>query len=165
MPKFIYQGEESIIMHISLTPNNNPKSPSPLLLLRTTPPALLRSLHALLISLDRATLHSPHNTRILLPWSLQLSTSRIAEHVDLDQISLESALDGNDGLDEQGVGVFEIEVHDAHHSDAHELGAHELAELVGVVFLDGGGHRLGLFGGTHGWGLDVLDDGLVCIFC
>lgn len=83
--------------------------------------------------------------------------------MDLDEVALEGALDGQDALDEEGVGVLHVEVHEGHDGNAHHLSAEEGAKLVLVVGLDRGGDELAFFGGAH-WGrLDVLEGGQVCV--
>ena len=82
--------------------------------------------------------------------------------MDLGKVGLEGALEGDDGLDEKGVGVLEVEMHDAHHKDAHHLRAEELLGLGEIVGVDGGGDELALLGGTHRRRLDVLESGEVC---
>lgn len=133
-----------------------------LLVLDATTSSTLSSLNALLIRLDLTTLHSTHDATSRLPGPRQIASCRLAKEVDLDQVALESALERDDGLDEERVGVLEVEVHKAHHADAHELGLEETAELLEIVGLDGGCDELGLLAGAHRGGLDVLDDGHVC---
>lgn len=81
--------------------------------------------------------------------------------MDLDEVALEGALDRDDALDQEGVGVLEVQVHDGHHADAHELGLEESAQLLGIVGVDGGRDGLGLVGAAHRGGLDVFEDGHV----
>ena len=136
-----------------------------LLLLGTATAGLLGELDALLVGLDVAGVGATHHATEAtsgLPGTLELANSGSAEEVNLDEVALESALEGNDGLDEEGVGVVEVKVHDAHHADTHELGLEETAQLLLVVGVDGGGDDLGLLGAAHGGGLDVLHDGHVC---
>lgn len=82
--------------------------------------------------------------------------------MDLDQVGLERAFDGEDRLDQKRVGVLEVQVHDGHHADAHELGAHQLPELLLVVFHDGRRHGTGFFAGAHRSGLNVFEGGQIC---
>jgi hypothetical protein len=132
-----------------------------LLVLCATATSLLCSLNALLVSFNLTTLHSAHEASGCLKWSLELATRWLAEEVDLDQVSLESALDWDDALDEERVCVLKVDVHDGHHADTHELCAEEGLELLLVVGVNGGGDGLWLLGGTHwGW-LDVFEDGHV----
>lgn len=136
-----------------------------LLLLGTTTARLLSSLNTLLVGLDVAGVRAAHHAAEAagsLPGTLELAGSGLAEDVHLDEVALEGALEGDDGLDEERVGVVEVEVHDAHHADAHELRLEEAAQLLLVVGVDGGGDDLGLLGAAHGSGLDVLEDGHVC---
>lgn len=158
------------------TPADNYKSPKAitlmplciaqrLLLLGTATAGLLGELDALLVGLDVASVGTAHHATEAtsgLPGTLELANSGSAEEVNLDEVALESALEGDDGLDEEGVGVVEVKVHDAHHADAHELGLEETAQLLLVVGVDGGGDDLGLLGAAHGGGLNVLHDGHVC---
>lgn len=136
-----------------------------LLLLGTTTAGLLGELDALLVGLDVAGVGAAHHATEAtsgLPGTLELANSGSAEEVDLDEVALESALEGDDGLDEKGVGVVEVKVHDTHHADTHELGLEQTAQLLLVVGVDGGGDNLGLLGAAHRGGLDVLHDGHVC---
>ena len=88
-----------------------------LLVLNTTSACLFGGFDAFLVGLDiTGTLHA-HQTARGLPGSLELANGRLSEQVDLDQVALKGALEGNDGLDEEGVGVLEVEVHDGHHAD------------------------------------------------
>lgn len=82
--------------------------------------------------------------------------------MDLGKVGLEGALEGDDALDEEGVGVLEVEMHDAHHEDAHHLGAKELLGLGEIVGVDSGGDELALLSGTHRRRLNVLESGEVC---
>lgn len=82
--------------------------------------------------------------------------------MDLNEATLQGALDGQDGLDDERVGVLEVEMHDAHHTDADHLGAEEGAELDEVVFLDGGCYGLGIFAGAHRGGFDVFEGFELC---
>lgn len=66
--------------------------------------------------------------------------------MDLDHVALEGALDGDDALDEEGVGVLEVEVHEGHHADTHELASERGADLLGIVGVDGGGDEFALLG-------------------
>lgn len=135
-----------------------------LLLLSATTASLLGELNALLVGLDVASVGAAHHAAEAagsLPGTLELAGGGLAEDVDLDEVALEGALEGNDGLDQERVGVVEVEVHDAHHADTHELGLEEAAQLLLVVGVHGGGDDLGLLGAAHGGGLDVLEDGHV----
>lgn len=130
-----------------------------LLLLSTTPSTPLRSLNTLLIRLDLpARAHKPSR----LPRPLQIANRRLPPQMHFRQVALERRLDGDDALDEQRVGVLEVEVHDGHHADAHQLAAPRLAHLRVVVGVDGGGDGLFALGGAHGRWFDVFEDGLVC---
>lgn len=136
-----------------------------LLLLSATATSLLSGLNALLVGLDATLVRAAHHAAEAasrLPGPLQFTSSCLAEKMNLDEVALERALEGDDGLDEERVGVVEVQVHDAHHADAHELRLEEAAQLLLVVGVDGGGDDLGLLGAAHGSGLDVLEDGHVC---
>lgn len=134
-----------------------------LLLLGTAAAGLLGSLDGLLVALDTAvgTLHGAHEALGSLEGSLEIARGGLAKDVDLGKVALEDGLDGDDALDDQGVGVLHVEVHKGHHGDTHELAAPELAELVGVVGVDRGGDELALLGRAHGRGLNVLEGGHV----
>lgn len=132
-----------------------------LFLLGTTTARLLSSLDGLLVTLGRTLLHGAHEPSSLLEGTLEVANGRLAVDVDLDEVALEGALDGEDALDEKRVGVLHVEVHDGHDGNAHHLTAEESAELVLVVGLDGGGDELAFFGGAHWRGLDVLEGGEV----
>jgi len=82
--------------------------------------------------------------------------------VDLDLVAFECALEGDDRLDQERIGVLEVHVHDGHHSNAHDLRLVESLHLVDVVFVDGGGDELGLFSGSHLGLLDVFEGRHVC---
>ena len=126
-----------------------------LLVLRTTPPVLLSSLHARLVALDLTLAHI-HEATSSLPRSLQVTLGRLAPEVDLDQVALERGLERDDRLDDKRVGVLHVEVHKGHHANAHELRLEKRLQLLLVVVLDGGDDGLGLFLRTHGRGLDVF---------
>jgi hypothetical protein len=135
-----------------------------LLLLGTTAASLLGQLDALLVGLEVCVAAAHHAAEAGggLPGTLELAGGGLAEDVDFHEVALEGALEGDDGLDEERVGVLEVQVHDAHHADAHELRLEEAAQLRLVVGVHGGGDDLGLLGAAHGRGLDVLEDGHVC---
>jgi hypothetical protein len=133
-----------------------------LLLLGTTSPRPFRSLDALLIRLDLAPLHGTHEATAGLPRPLELAARGLAEQVDLDKVAFESALDGDDRLDDEWVRVLEVDVHDAHHADAHELRLEEGAQLLRVVGVDGCGDGFGFLSRAHGRGFDVLYDCHIC---
>ena len=138
--------------------------PAPhLLLLGTATARSLGLLDALLVRLDLTTaLHGSHESRSCLPWSLELADGRGAEQVHLDEVALESALEGDNRLDQEGVGVLEVDVHDAHHANAHELRLEERTELLEIVCVDRSRHGLGLLGRAHGGWLNVLEHSHVC---
>jgi len=137
---------------------NQNRSKTNLLVLDATTASALGSLDALLVRLDLAARHGAHHATSRLPWSRQIAGCGLAEEVDLDEVALERALERDDGLDEERVGVLEVDVHDGHHADTHQLRLVQFAELLEVVGLDRGRDELGLFAGTHRGGLDVLDD-------
>ncbi len=132
-----------------------------LFLLGSSPPRPLRLLDTLLIRFDLSTLQSGQQASALLPRPLEVSRRGLAEQVDLDQVSLEGALEGNDGLDDERVGVLEVHVHHAHHPDAHQLRLVQRSQLLQVVRVHRRRDRLGLLTGAHGCRLDVLEDGHV----
>jgi hypothetical protein len=136
-----------------------------LLVFDTTTSCLFCGFNTLLIGLDTitGTLHA-HQTARCLPGSLELADGRLSEQVDLDQVALEGTLEGDDGLDEERVGVLEVEMHDTHHANTHKLALEQAAELLRVVCVHGGSDGLGLLGRSHGSRLNVLDDGKVCQF-
>lgn len=82
--------------------------------------------------------------------------------MDLDEVALKGALDGEDALDHERVGVLHVDVHESHHGDSHELATEGCLELLVVVGLDGGGDELALLAGSDGCGLDVFESGHVC---
>lgn len=130
-----------------------------LLLLGTAATSTLGSLNSLLVALSSSTLETGHKTSGLLEGTLEVATGGLTEDVDLGKVGLEGALEGDDGLDEEGVGVLEVEMHDAHHEDTHHLGAEKLLGLGQIVGVDGGGDELALLSGTHRRRLDVLESG------
>lgn len=125
-----------------------------LLLLDTTPVVLLRVLDRGLVALGLAL---GHEAAAGLEGARQVAGGRLAEHVDLDQVGLEGTLEGDDRLDEERVGVLEVQVHHTHHAYTHQLAADQLAQLGLVVVHVGGGHGLGLLASAHGRRLDVLE--------
>lgn len=133
-----------------------------LLLLGTAAASTLGSLNSLLVALSSATLETGHEASSLLEGTLEVAAGGLAEDVDLGKVGLEGALEGDDGLDEEGVGVLEVEVHDAHHEDAHHLGAEELLGLGEIVGVDGGGDELALLSRAHRRRLDILESGEIC---
>lgn len=134
-----------------------------LLLLGTAAAGLLSSLDSLLVALDSAvgTLHGAHEALGSLEGSLEIARGGLVKDVDLGEVALEDTLEGDNALDDEGVGVFHVEVHEGHHGDTHQLAAPELAELVGVVGVDRGGDELALLRRAHGRGLNVLEGGHV----
>jgi hypothetical protein len=133
-----------------------------LLLLGTTAASSLGSLNSLLVTLSRAALEALHEASSRLERTLEVTGGGLAKDVNLDQVGLESALERNNGLDQERVGVLEVEVHESHHADTHELGAEELLDLLGVVGVDGGGHELALLSRSHGRWLNILEGRQVC---
>lgn len=134
-----------------------------LLFLGTAAASLLSGLDSLLVALDGAAtlLHSAHEALCLLERSLEITRGGLAEDVDLEQVALDDGLDGDDALDDQGIGILHVEVHKRHHGDTHQLATPGLAELVKVVGADRGGDELALFGRAHRRGLNVLEGGHV----
>ena len=82
--------------------------------------------------------------------------------MDLDEVRLQGALERNDALDEEGVGVLKVEMHDAHHRDSHHLRAHQGLELSGIVGVNRGGNKLALLRRAHRRRLDIFEGGEVC---
>lgn len=82
--------------------------------------------------------------------------------MDLGEVGLEGALERDDALDEEGIGVFEVQVHHTHHQDTHHLGTHQVLELGEVVGLDRSGDELALLAGAHWRGFDILERGKIC---
>lgn len=75
------------------------KNKSLLLLLGTAAAGSLGFLDRLLIRLDVAAAHSLHEAGCL-PWALEVTDSRLAENVDLDELGFESAFEGNNAFRE-----------------------------------------------------------------
>lgn len=135
---------------------------STLLLLGTTTARALSGLDGLLVALDGATLHGAHEALGSLEGALEVAGGGLAPDVDLDNVVLKGALQGDDALDEEGVGVLEVDVHEGHHADSHQLAAEGGADLLLIVGVDRGGDELALLGGAHRGGLDILEGGQVC---
>lgn len=125
-----------------------------LFLLDTTAPVLLGGLNRGLVALGPAL---GHEATTGLEGTGKITSSGLAEDVNLGQVGLEGALEGDDGLDKEGVGVLEVQVHHTHHADTHKLAAEQLAQLSLIVVHVGGRHGLGLLGATHRGGLNVLE--------
>lgn len=134
-----------------------------LFVLDTTTAGTLSSLDALLVGLDLTSLHRTHEATGSLPGASELTGGGLAEEVDLDEVALKGALEGNNRLDQERVGVLHVEMHESHHADTHHLALEEGLELLEIVGLDGGCDELGLLAGSHGRGLDVLDNSHVCL--
>lgn len=132
-----------------------------LLLLGTAAAGPLSSLNGLLVALRSAALHGGHEAGGRLEGALEVAGGGLTVDVDLDQVVLEGALKGDDGLDAERVGVLQVEVHEGHHANAHKLATEGGLELGGVVGVDGGGHELALLAGANRGGLDVLEGGQV----
>ena len=77
--------------------------------------------------------------------------------MDLDQVAFESPLQWDDALDEQGIGIFKVKVHEAHHAYTHELGFPESPQLLCVVGMDGGCDQLRFFSRAHRGRFDVFE--------
>ena len=141
--------------------------PSPsnrLFILNTSTTSLLRRLDSLLIlrRTSSTTLKRAHESSSGLERTLHVSNSWLAEQVNCDLVAFECALERDDGLEQERVGVLEVQVHECHHSDAHHLCLVERLHLVDVVFVDRGGDEFWLFGGSHLWLIDVFEGGHVC---
>jgi hypothetical protein len=134
--------------------------PAHLFVLNTTTSSLLSSLDGLLV-LCRCSASSKraHQSRSRLERTLQITNSWLAKEMDLDLIALECALKRDNGLNQEWVGVLEVQVHDGHHSNTHHLCLVESLHLVDVVFVDGGCDELGLFGRSHLGLFDVFEGG------
>lgn len=135
---------------------------SHLLFLGTTAARLLGSLDSLLIALGLALLHGTHQATGSLEGTLEVARGGLAVKVDLDQVALEQSLDRQDGLNQQRVGVLEVQVHKAHHGDTHKLTAEGSLELSEVVGLDGRSNELALLSRANGSRLNILEGGEVC---
>jgi hypothetical protein len=136
---------------------------NPLLLLGTATASPLSSLNGLLVASNLTTLlERAHERSSSLERSLEVTLSWLAEEVDLDEVALEGALERDDGLDQERVGVLHVQVHHGHHADTHQLRLEESAELLDIVGVDGRGNELGLLGGSHGGGLNILERPEVC---
>lgn len=134
-----------------------------LLLLGTAAASLLSGLDSLLVALDGAAslLHGAHEALCLLERSLEVARGGMAEDMDFEEVALDDGLDGDDALDNQGIGVLHVKVHERHHGDTHQLATPGLAKLVEVVGADRGGDELALFGRAHRCGFNVLEGGHV----
>jgi len=99
----------------------------------STTTSFLGSLDACSVGLDfiGSTLSSKasHQSTTSLPWSLEIAAGGLAEDVNLAEVAFKSTLEGDDALHEKWVGVFEVEVHHAHHANTHELGFEGSFEL------------------------------------
>lgn len=127
-----------------------------LVLLDTTSPVLLRVLDGRLVAPD-LTLGHAQEALGRLERPLEVSDGRLAEQVDLHQVALQRALEGDDRLDQERVGVLEVQVHHAHHAHAHHLRLDELPQLLLVVLHDGRGHGARLLPGSQRRGLNVFE--------
>lgn len=137
-----------------------------LILLDTTGTRGLDSLNGSLVGLDvrTSTRESLHDTRSSLERSLQLARSGSSPKVDLDNVGLQSRLDGRDRLHEQGVGVLHVDVHEPHHGQRRAQTLDLSVNLLQVVLLDRGHNGLGLGGATHRVGrLNVLEGSQVVL--
>lgn len=132
-----------------------------LLLLGSAATGALGRLDGLLVALGRAALETAHEAGGLLEGALEVAGRGLAEEVDLGEVGLESTLERDDALDEERIGVLEVEMHDAHHEDAHHLRAHQLLELAEIVVLDSGGNELGLLCRAHRCRLNIFEGGEV----
>ena len=133
-----------------------------LFLLNASTACPLSLLNTLLVSLDLPSTTHSHKASRSLPRSLQIPSSRLAEQMDLDQVSLKCALQRDDRLDEKRIGVLEVQMHNAHHSNTHELRLEHATKLLQIVGVNSGGDEFGLFGAAHwGW-FDVFEGREVC---
>lgn len=133
-----------------------------LLLLRTTSSCSLRCFDRCLVS-DGCSLTHTHHATACLPWALQLASCGLPKDVNFDQVTFQRTLDRKDGLDEERVGIFQVDMHEAHHGNSHQLRFVLRLELAAVVFLDGGGDELGLLTRSHGCRFDILQGCEVCL--
>lgn len=134
--------------------SKNHSSSSHLLLLNTTAIVLLRLLNRRLVTLDLTLVHEAVAS---LEWPLQITGGRLAEDMNLDQVRLERALERDDRLDQERVGVLEVQVHHAHHANAHQLALDQLAQLRLIVVHVGRRHGTGFLAATHRSGFDVFE--------
>lgn len=79
-----------------------------LLVLDTTPAGTLGGFNSFLIALRRPALETTHEPGRLLKGTLEITNRRLAEEVDLDQVGLDGALERDDGLDQERVGVLHV---------------------------------------------------------
>ncbi|KAI3487496.1 hypothetical protein L1887_48600 [Cichorium endivia] len=114
-----------------------------------------------LVGLRTGLTGGTEKTRGSLEGALEIAGGGLAPDPELGHVGLERVLEREDGLDDERVGVAEVEVHEADHGAAHEDAARGLGDLGEVVVAVGGGDELaGLL--RHGvLGVDVLDDGKV----
>src|SRR5271155_2803203 len=115
-----------------------------LFLLRTTTAASLCRLNTGLVALDLRLSHAHHATRCL-PGPLEIPNGRLAEQINLGKITLDGAFDGNYRLNEERVGVFEVEMHKCHHRNAHQLALVCSRHLTIVVLLNRSGDKFWFF--------------------
>lgn len=78
-----------------------------LLLLGTTAARSLGFLDRLLVRLDVAAAHSLHEAGCL-PWALEVTDSRLAENVDLNELGFEGAFEGNNAFAKQSTSGRKI---------------------------------------------------------
>ena len=83
-----------------------------LLFLCTTSACSFGSLDRRLVRLDLVLASHPHESSPGLPRSLQFTHRRLPEQPDLCKIALQQALNRQDRLDQQGIGVLHVDVHE-----------------------------------------------------
>jgi hypothetical protein len=128
----------------------------PLFFLHSSSATPLGSLNAGFVALDLTATHAHHSSRGF-PRPLQVSSSLLPKEMDLNEIALEGSLDGDDRLDQERVGVLEVQVHDTHHGHSHQLSLVECLKLRLVVLVNRRSDQLGLFAGAEGSRLDVFE--------
>ena len=75
----------------------------------------------------------------------------------LTKLPSSAPLTGMRGLDEERVGVFEVEMHESHHGNSHQLRLVLRLELAVVILLNGRSDQLGFFSRTHGRWLNIFE--------
>lgn len=65
-------------------------------------------------------------------------------------------------LDQERVGILEINVHNSHHAHTHELSSENLLEFAGVVGMYRRSNELGFIGTSHRCWLDIFEGSHIC---
>ncbi|EEQ38079.1 hypothetical protein CLUG_02201 [Clavispora lusitaniae ATCC 42720] len=119
-----------------------------------------------LVGLDVAggTLQCSQEAWSSLERSLQVARSRLSKQVDLDNVGLQSRLDGGHRSHHQWVGVLHVQVHEAHHGQGGENTLDLSVNSLQVVLLNSGDNSLRLSSARH-WArrLNVLQRGQVVL--